>query len=107
MTADVVVTKGLSNFGHMAGCALASGTGLGVVRVLANSSAETGWVASRVAGKTKRISSDRKIRRITVAVDLVAIEAAEAAVVHHALREVVALHPVFMRARVLPEIEVL
>jgi hypothetical protein len=40
-------------------------------------------------------------------VDLVAIEAAEPAVVHNALREVIALHAVLVRASVRPEIEVL
>ena len=57
--------------------------------------------------QTKCIAGDDEIGPIGIAVNLVAIEASHAAVVHGALDKIIALHAIFVRRCILPEIEVL
>ena len=53
-----------------------------------------------MAGEAERIADGAEVRRVLIAVDLVAVEAANSAMVHHALHEVVALHAIFVGGEV-------
>ena len=107
VAAYVVIAESLCDFGHVAGGALASGAGFGVVCVLAYGSVQTGGVVAVVAPEAEAIAFDREIRSVLVTVHLVAIKAAKPAMVHDAFREVVALHSVLVRRCILPEVEIL
>ena len=71
-----------------------------MVRVLADGALESRRVVLCVAGEAEVIADGAEIRRAPIAVDIVAIEAADSAMIHNALHKVVALHPVFVGGEV-------
>lgn len=93
-----IITERNGDFRHMAGGAFAAGAAFFVVRVFRNRRVRPGWRLRRMAGNTKLISNRSQVRRVLVAVDLMTIKAAHLAVIHHALRKIVALHAILVRA---------
>src|SRR5665213_710692 len=100
VAADEVVLDGLLDARHVAGGALAPGAVGGVVRVFGNSPLQPGGIHGVVARQAERVASGDDAGGVVVAVDVVAVEAAQLAVVHGALHEVVALHAVFVGGHV-------
>src|ERR1019366_5659211 len=107
MAAHAIVAQGLSDLRHVASCASASGAAYGVMRVFTHCPTQPGGIASGVTAETQPVPILNQIRSVLVAVYLVTIEASQTAMVHDALDEIVSLHAVFVRARILPEIEIL
>src|SRR6202012_2262078 len=103
----LLVAEGLGDVGHVAGDALAAWTVLGVMGVLGDSPFQASGIVFGVAAEAERVAGGDQVRGIAVAVYLMAVEAAQPPVIHVALHEVVALHPVFVRAGVGKVIEVL
>jgi len=99
MRGDVVVLDRLLNTRHVASSALASGTLRIMMRVLAHCSPKSRGILLTVAAQTKCIPAHRQIGN-SAAVYLMAIEAADFAMVHVALHEIVALHPVLVRREI-------
>ncbi len=79
---------------------MASGAGFGVMGVLGDRAGEAGWILVRVAFEAEFVAGLEEVGPVLVAVDLVAIEAADLAMVHVALDEVVALHAVLVGGEV-------
>lgn len=102
MARHKIIAQCLLDLRHVARNALASGTTRGVVRMLADRAVQAGGVFRVMTAQTKLVSGSNQIGRVLIAVHVVAIEAADVAVIHHALREIVALHPVFVRGAVGP-----
>ena len=102
---DVVVFDGLLDSRHVAGNALAAGAVGSVMSVLTDSAMQTGGILASVAAEAKRVAADRE-RGDGAAVDLMAIEATDLAVIHVALHEIVALHAVLVRGEIGELIEV-
>ena len=91
---------------HVAGNALGSGAPSLVVRMLLQSgSARTIRPPGRVAIQANLIRRLAQLRIVLRAVHIVARSARNAVPVHHALRKVVALHPILVRSAVGKEIE--
>ena len=99
MCADVVVFDRLLYAGHVAGDALTAGTACGVMRMFADRAAQTCGILLVVAGEAELVSTEGKIGD-SVAVDLVAIEAAHLAVIHETLHKIIALHAVLVRSEI-------
>ena len=106
MGRHVVVLDGLLNVRHVARYALTPGTVLRVMGVLADSPFEARGILFVVAAQAKRVALFDKVRFVLVAVYLMAIEATDLAVVHRALNEVVALHPILVRRQISELIEI-
>ena len=100
MRADVVVFDRLLDLGHVACRALTSGAPFGVVGVLGDRGFKASWVVGVMALKAEKVSDPAHTCDVGGAVDLMAVEAANLAVVHIALDEVVALHAVLVRGQV-------
>lgn len=95
------------NRGHVAGHALASGAAVLMVRVLfERRRSRTVGREWSVAFQAKLVGRLSQLRVIVCAMYIVAIEAGDAAPVHHALHEIVPLHPVFVRGAVCEIIKV-
>ncbi|MBB5319319.1 hypothetical protein HDF09_004025 [Edaphobacter lichenicola] len=106
MRTNKVIFYCLLDFGHMAGNALTPGASFSMVSVLAHRPFEPGRIFLRVAGQADRIADRNEVRGVLITVYLMAVETADLPVIHLALDEVVALHPVFVRGQVGKLIEV-
>ena len=93
---DGIVFDGLLDGRHMARSTLAARAVRSVVRMFADGPFQPGGIILRVAAETESIAPFSEIRLVLVAVNLMAVEAANLAVVHVALHEIIALHPVLM-----------
>jgi len=91
----IVVFDGLFDARHVTRGAFASGAVRGVVSVLTHRSAQAGWILFGVAAETECVAADGEIGN-SAGVDLMAIEAADLAVIHVALHEIISLHAVFV-----------
>ena len=100
MSADEIVLDCLLDPGHVASNALTACTPFSVVRVFAYRAAESGGILFRVAKEAQGIAWPHQIRCVRVTVNLMAVKAANAAMVHVALNEVVTLHPILVRCHV-------
>ena len=95
--ADFDVGEGGSNFGHVAGDAAAAGGAFFVMSVLFKRGCAWAVEGERaVALEADLIAGLDELGVVIGAVDVVATEAGDATAVHHALDEVVALHPIFV-----------
>src|SRR5579864_8581178 len=84
------------NSRHVGGDALTAGVGFLVVSVLLNRSGSRAiWREWPVTIKADFVCGLAQLRIIRRAVNVVAVETGDAATIHHALHEVVALHSVF------------
>ena len=92
--------------GHVAGHAVAPRAVFCVMRVRAYRTFQSSRILRTVAGETKRIAFRNKVRFVAVAVNVVAIEAANFAMVHRALNEIVPLHAIFVSSEVGKLIEI-
>jgi hypothetical protein len=99
MGMDEVVFDRLLDLGHVARDALATTASLSMMCVLADGSLESSRVVFGVAEKADCIANGYKIGCVLVAVNLMAIEAPDLAVVHGALNEVIPLHPILVRCQ--------
>ena len=97
---NVVPFDRLFNVRHVAGDALASRAVLRVMGMPADGAFETRRILFRVAAKAKSVSLFDQVGLVLIAVDFVTIETTQLAVIHVALDEVVALHPVLVSRRV-------
>jgi len=104
--ADEVVLDGLLDARHVTGDTLASGAVCGVMRVFRDGALEACGVLAGVAGEADLVAASVEAGGVFVAVNLVAVEAANLAVVHVALDIVVALHAVFVRGKIGELVEV-
>ena len=102
---DIVIFDGLFDTRHVAGNALAACTAGGVMSVLTDSAMQAGGILTGVATEAERISAYGKSGD-GAAVHLVAIEAADLAVIHVALHKIVALHAVLVRSEIGELVEV-
>src|SRR5579863_5059713 len=57
--------------------------------------------------EAERVTGNHQIRAIRIAVDIVTVEAAQPAMVHHTLHKVVALHPILVSRSIWPEVKIL
>lgn len=107
MAADELTFDSDFDLRHVACRALAAGAFFGMMRMFGDRGAQACGIVLGVTAEAKLIASCNQIGRVAAAVNVMAIETAEAAMVHVAVHEVVALHPVLMRSAVRPVIEVL
>src|ERR1700733_6511167 len=105
--AILLVGKYLGDVRHVAGGALTARTARPVVGVLRDGALQPRGILLRMTGEAELVASGDQVRGISIAVHLVAVEAAEAAVVHGALDEVVALHAILVGTAVGKEVKVL
>ena len=106
MAADVVVLDRLLDLWHMTGDALAACAVGCVMSVRGDSDFESCRIVLRVTGEADLVASCDQVRRVLIAVHLMAIEAANVPVIHVALHEVVSLHAIFVGCHVRVLIEV-
>ncbi len=97
VAAYIVVPERLRNFRHMASSAFAARAFGSVMGMLIDRSLQSCRIRASVTTETKRIAGDDEIGSIGIAVNLVAIEASHAAVVHGALDKIIPLHAIFVR----------
>src|SRR5580692_2483466 len=95
---DIHVRNRLLNLRHMTGDALAAGAIRFMMHVLLDRSRTRSVLGVRaVTRQTNLAGWFAQLRRIRGAMDIMATETGDAACIHHALCEVVALHPVLVR----------
>ena len=102
MAANVDVSDGLLDLGHMAADAIASGGTRGMMCVLLDTR-DVVWSIGRRRTMARETHDTRWFQKIGVApraVDVVATEAGDAARIHNALHKVVALHSILVRSPV-------
>jgi hypothetical protein len=97
---DVIVFNRLLDTRHVTGRTLTTGTPGSVMSVLGDGTFEACYVLSCVALQADLIAAGVEVGGVLVVVDLVAVEAADLAMVHITLHEIVALHAVFVRGKV-------
>jgi hypothetical protein len=107
VAADELTFDGDFDVRHVACRALAASAFFGMMRMFRNRGAQACGIVLSVTAKAKLISGCNQVGRVSVAVNVMAIETAEAAMVHVAVHEIVALHPVLVRSAVRPVIKVL
>src|SRR4249919_2355345 len=100
MSADEIVLNCLLDLGHVASNALTACAPFSMVRVFAYRAAQSGGILFCVAREAQGIAWHHQIRCVRVIVNLVAVKAANAAMVHVALNEVVTLHPILVPCQV-------
>lgn len=76
------------------------------MRVLAHGSFKSGGIICVMTAKTESIAVPYQVRLIPVAVHVVTVEAAQFAMVHRALHEVISLHAVLVRCQVWVLVEI-
>ena len=91
-----IVLDGDLNMRHVAGDTIAAGTVRSVVSVIRNGAPQTRGIVLVVTPEAESVALLDEIGLVLVAVDLVAIKAADLAVIHVALDEIIALHPVLV-----------
>ena len=92
---------------HVACRALAASAFFGMMRMFSDRGAQACRIVLGMTAEAKLIARCNQIGRVAAAVNVMAIETAEAAMVHVTVYEIVALHPVLVRSAVRPVIEVL
>ena len=107
VAADELTLDGDFDVRHVACGALAASAFFGMMRMFSDRGAQACGIVLGVTAKAKLISGCNQVGRVAAAVNVMAIETAEAAMVHVAVHEIVALHPVLVRSAVRPVIEVL
>ena len=105
--AHIIIAQGLLNFWHVTGGTFACGTIFRVVRVFGYGALRARRTIGAMATQAKLVARDDQVRHVFVAVHVVTIEAAHVAVIHHALREIISLHPVLVGCAIGKVIEVL
>ena len=101
VAADLHVSDGLGDLRHMAGDARAARAAGCVVRVLLDAGGMRPVLGiGAVASQAKRVAGLAHHRLVVGAVRVVATEAGDAARIHQALDEIIALHAVFVRGAV-------
>jgi hypothetical protein len=106
VSADEVVFQGLLDLRHMTSYALAACACFGMVSVLADCAVKSGRIVFCVAAEADCISSCDEACLVFTAVDLMAARAANFAMIHIALNEIISLHAIFVRGHVCELIEV-
>ena len=101
VAADVYVGNGLRNLGHMTGDAFIAGAARLMMRVrLDRGGVWSGLCVGAMTAETQRVAGLAHHGDILGAMRIVAAGACDAARIHQALHEIVALHAVFMRGAV-------
>ena len=106
MRGNEIVLYGDLYVRHVAGDAIAARAVRRVVGVIRNGALQTGGVVLVVAPEAESITLLDQIGFVLVAVNLVAVEAADLAVIHVALDKIIALHAVFVSREVCKLIKV-
>lgn len=107
MAADELTLDGDFDLRHVACRALASSAFFGMMRMFSDRGAQACGIVVGVTAEAKLISGCDQVGRVATAVNIMAIKTAETAMIHVAVHEIVALHPVLVRSAVRPVIEVL
>ena len=106
MRSNKIVLNGDLNVRHVAGDAIAACAVCRVMGVIRNGALQTRGVVLVVTSEAESVSLLDQIGLVLVAVNLVAVEAADLPVIHVALYEIITLHSVLVSRKVRKLIEV-